>query len=502
MTDSLPPSPLNPGTLVIFGASGDLTRRKLVPSLYNLAKDGRLPDEFAVVGLATRSLDDEAFRDHVEEGLREHLNGVVDEETWQRLRERLLYLSGDFRDARTYAALKDRLGEAATRFGTGEGILFYLSTPPSFFADIVNLLGDQGLTQEERGWRRVVVEKPFGHDLDSARHLNRSLRETLREDQIFRIDHYLGKETVQNLMVLRFANGIFEPIWNRNYIDHVHITVAEEVGVGHRGKYYEEAGALRDMVPNHLFQLLSLVAMEPPSSFDAEAVRSRKRDALQAVRPMSPEAVLKSTVRGQYGPGTLASGGSVPGYRSGASVADDSPTETYAALKLFLDNWRWADVPFFLRTGKRLPKRLTEITIEFKCAPTSMFRETSAHRIAANRLQIRIQPREGITLRFGAKRPGPQLAVGNVDMDFSYADYFGEAPTTGYETLLHDAIKGDATLFQRADSIELGWDIVQPILDVWHALPPRDFPNYAAGSWGPPGADDLTATEGRTWKNE
>ncbi len=498
---TLDPPAVGPGTLVIFGASGDLTRRKLIPSLYNLARDRRLPDEFSVLGLATRELQDEGFRAHVEGDLREHFKGDVDETTWSWLRERLFYLSGDFRAQGTYEALQARLTELGQK--NGQGTLFYLSTPPSFFADIVERLGAAHLTTQYEGYRRVIVEKPFGHDLESALSLNKRLSEVLDEEQIFRIDHYLGKETVQNLMVLRFANGIFEPIWNRGYIDHVQITVAERVGVGHRGKYYEEAGALRDMIPNHVFQLLALVAMEPPNSLEAEAVRSRKRDALQAVRPFSPEDVLRSAVRGQYGPGTVPGGEFDEGYRSGPNVNDRSSTETYAALRLELDNWRWADVPFFLRTGKRLPSRLSEIVIQFKEVPSTMFRGTAAPpSLQANQLHIRIQPREGVSLRFGAKRPGPELKVGQVDMDFCYSDYFGEAPTTGYETLLHDALKGDATLFQRADSIELGWSIVQPVLDVWNALPPRDFPNYAAGSWGPDAADRLLGDGGRSWKNE
>jgi len=495
--------PVGPATMVVFGASGDLTRRKLVPALYNLAVEKRLPASFALVGMAGRELSDAQFRDHLDAGIREALGTEADTRIRHWLLERVVYLSGDFRSADAYQRLRQRLEEVDEAFGTGGNYLHYLSTPPSFFADIVGHLAEAGLVQQADGrWRRVVVEKPFGHDVESARELNHALWARLDESQIYRIDHYLGKETVQNLMVLRFANAIFEPVWNRHYVDHVQITVAEEIGVGHRARYYEEAGALRDMVPNHIFQLLSLTAMEPPISFEAEAVRDKKSEALAAVQPLTPENVLERAVRGQYGAGEVPGGGEVPAYRAEAGVDPRSATETFVAMKLLIDNWRWAGVPFYLRTGKRLPDRRTELVIQFRDVPHMLFRETPVEHLDPNQLIVRIQPREGIHLRFGAKQPGREVRIGNVEMDFCYADYFGKSPTTGYETLLHDAIKGDATLFQRADSVEEGWRLVAPVLDVWQAMPERGFPNYAAGSWGPARADALLAADGRAWKND
>ncbi|HEV2123125.1 MAG TPA: glucose-6-phosphate dehydrogenase, partial [Chloroflexota bacterium] len=347
-------------------------------------------------------------------------------------------------------------------------------------------------------WRRVIVEKPFGHDLDSARALNREISQVLNERQIYRIDHYLGKETVQNILVFRFANGIFEPIWNRRYIDHVQITVAESVGVEQRGDYYEGTGALRDMVPNHILQLISLTAMEPPISFDANDVRDEQAKVLNAISQHSPEEWLRRAVRGQYAAG-IVDGRRVPAYRSEPKVAPDSRTETFVALKLNIDNWRWAGVPFYLRTGKRLPQRVTEIAIEFRRAPFILFRNTPVNRLAPNRLVLHIQPEEGISLRFGAKVPGSTLRLGEVDMDFAYADYFGSVPSTGYERLLHDCMIGDQTLFQRADMVEAGWSVVEPILDLWQAVPPRTFPNYPSGAWGPKEADELLTRDGRQW---
>jgi glucose-6-phosphate 1-dehydrogenase len=373
--------------------------------------------------------------------------------------------------------------------------LFYLAAGPQFFAPIVQHLARAGLTGEERGaWRRVVIEKPFGRDLESARQLTRELTEVLHENQIFRIDHYLGKETVQNIMAFRFANGIFEPIWNRRYIDHVQITAAEEVGVEQRGEYYDTAGALRDMMPNHLFQLMSLTAMEPPVSFDANAVRDEQNKVLHAIQPIAPEDVLTRTVRGQYGDGRGAA------YRNEPLVDPRSNTETFVAMKLQIDNWRWADVPFYLRTGKRMPRRVTEIAIQFKRAPFTLFRETPVEKLSPNRLVMHIQPEEGITLRFGAKVPGPLVKLGSVNMDFAYADYFGATPSTGYERLLYDAMCGDATLFQRGDMVEAAWNVVGSILDVWKARPARSFPNYAAGTWGPAQADELLQRDGRQWR--
>ena len=494
-------SPVGPASFVILGASGDLSRRKLLPALYNLARDRLLDDAVAVVGVSSRERSDEDFRAIVDQAVRDHVDHP-DEDTMAWLLERVTYCPGDFRDPETYRRLRGHLEGLESDWGISDNRLFYLATPPSLFTEIIRHLGHERLVQKgEEATQRIVIEKPFGYDLESARRLDRDLLEVVDEDQIYRIDHYLGKETVQNLLVFRFANAIFEPIWNHNYVDHVQISVAEQLGVEHRAGYYETAGALRDMVPNHLMQLLSFIAMEPPSSFDAEAVRNKKGEVLRAVQPLSPEDVLKHTVRGQYGPGSLPGMGEVPGYREEAGVEPASRTETFVAMRLMLDNWRWAGVPFFLRTGKRMPERTTEIVIQFKRVPFMLFRDTPVDHLDPNRLVIRIQPREAISLRFGAKRPGPSVNIGNVDMEFCYADYFGPSPTTGYETLLYDAIKGDATLFQRSDSIEAGWAVVEPILDVWQALPPRDFPNYAAGSWGPAAADELMARHGCSWKN-
>ena len=378
--------------------------------------------------------------------------------------------------------------------------LYYLAVAPKFFGEAVRQLGVAGLAQEAGGhWRRVVIEKPFGRDLDSARALNAEIKHVLEERQIYRIDHYLGKETVQNIMMFRFANGIFEPIWNRRYIDHVQITSAETIGVEQRGGYYETAGALRDMVPNHLFQLVSLTAMEPPISFHADAVRDEQAKVLHAIQPPVPEEVLSRTVRGQYDKGWIGKE-RVPAYRAENNVAPDSNIETFVALKLKIDNWRWADVPFYLRTGKRLAKRATEITIQFRRAPFQLFRNTAVERLHTNRLVLHIQPDEGVSLQFDAKIPGPIMRMGAVEMNFNYVDYFGERPSTGYERLIYDCMIGDATLFQRADMVEAGWSVVTPILDVWKALLPRAFPNYPAGSWGPPESDELLARDGREWR--
>ncbi len=496
------PHPVGPCTVVIFGASGDLTMRKLFPALYHLGRGHLLPEEFAVVGTATSKLEDEAFRDRVRREARRFLEGEVDDGVWSWLVGRASYVQGDFRDPASYARLAEALAVVDAARGTGGNFIFYLATPPVFFGEIVRRLAEAGLMREENGrFRRVVIEKPFGRDLDSARALNRELAATVEERQVYRIDHYLGKETVQNILVFRFANGIFEPIWNRRYVDHVQVTVAEDLGVEQRGAYFEGAGALRDMLPNHLFQLLALTAMEPPISFEADAVRDEKAKVLRAIKPATSEDVLTRTVRGQYGEGRMPDGRPVPAYRAEPRVAPDSNVETYAAVKLLIDNWRWADVPFYLRTGKRLARRQTEIAIQFKRAPSILFRETSVSRLESNLMVLRIQPEEGIAVRFGAKIPGPALKIGGVDMDFCYEDYFGATPSTGYETLLYDCMNGDATLFQRADGVEAGWRVVTPILDVWGALPPRSFPNYAAGSCGPAEADQLLARDGRAWRS-
>ncbi len=492
--------PVGPCAIVIFGAAGDLTRRKLIPALYNLAEAGLLPDQFAIVGFARR-LDEEEFRRQLRDEARSHLTGEFRQETWDWLDARVSRVAGDFNDPEAYAQLKHRLTEVDQKWGTGGNYLYYLSTPPSFFGEIPRQLDRAALTHAEGDvWRRVVVEKPFGRDLESARSLNRELLEVLDEAQIYRIDHYLGKETVQNLLVFRFANAIFEPIWNRRYVDHVQITVAESVGIGTRGGYYEGAGALRDMVPNHMFQLLALIAMEPPISFEADAVRNEKGKVFHAINPIEPDEVLDEAVRGQYGEGVMPDGERSEAYRSLDKVDPESATETFAALKLMIDNWRWAGVPFYLRTGKRLPRRYTEIAIQFKDVPLILFENTPVDELRRNVLVLRIQPDEGIALSFNAKVPGPAMQIGGVDMDFCNTAYFGAAPATGYETLLYDCMRGDAGLFQRGDNAESAWSVVDPILDVWSALPPRDFPNYAGGTWGPAAAGELLRRDGRSWR--
>jgi glucose-6-phosphate 1-dehydrogenase len=499
----LPPGAGRPGdpcVMVIFGAAGDLTKRKLLPALYNLAADRLLAKSFAVVGVARAEMSTEQFREKLGAEIREFATNAVEQALWDWFAQRIYYVAGNFDDADTYQRLQVQLTQVDADHGTRGNYFYYLATSPSYFAAIVQHLSSASLGEESDGrWRRVIVEKPFGRDLESARTLNRDLRSALQESQIYRIDHYLGKETVQNILAFRFANGIFEPIWNRRYVDHVQMTVSEQVGVELRGGYYEEAGALRDMVPNHLFQLITLMAMEPPTSFEADAVRDEQTKILRAIQPWTPEDVLHRAVRGQYGAG-LVRGEPAPGYRAERGVAPDSPTETFVALKLGIDNWRWAGVPFYVRTGKRLPARTTEIAIEFKRPPHLLFRQTAVDELMANRLVLHLQPQEGISLSFGAKVPGPVVRLGTVNMDFQYADYFGSHPSTGYERLLYDCMTGDATLFQRADMVEAGWSVVAPILDVWRALPPRSFPNYAAGTWGPKEADELLARDGREWR--
>jgi glucose-6-phosphate 1-dehydrogenase len=486
--------------MIIFGAAGDLTKRKLIPALYNLKRGNLLSDNFAIIGVARAEMKTAEFRQRLSDEVPKFATEKVEVETWKWLEDRLYYLSGDFDDAQTFAALKALLEEIDKERSGGGNYFFYLATAPNYFAPIVKQLGAAQLTDEENDrWRRVIIEKPFGRDLDSAKKLNAEIKQVLNEDQIYRIDHYLGKETVQNIMVFRFGNGIFEPIWNRRYIDSVQITAAERVGVEQRGGYYEEAGALRDMVPNHLLQLVTLTAMEPPISFDADAVRDEQTKILHAIQHPSPEEAAIRAVRGQYDAGEIDDA-QVSAYRSEPNVAPDSATETFVALKLLIDNWRWADVPFYLRTGKRLAARDTEIAIQFKCAPFVLFRETPVERLTTNRLVLHIQPDEGISLRFGAKVPGPTLGIGAVDMDFDYQDYFGDTPSTGYERLLHDCMMGDATLFQRADQVEAGWSVVSPIQEAWSSQPPRAFPNYKAGTWGPQEADELLARDGREWE--
>ena len=489
-----------PCAMVIFGAAGDLTKRKLIPALYNVAKSNLLSREFAVIGVARADLNDDSFRLRLREDIQKYATGEVDPEVWTWLERHLYYVRGTFSDAETYERLRRCLQEVEATHGTRGNVFYYLATLPESFAEIVHHLGTAGLAQENEGhFRRVIVEKPFGRDLQSARQLNAELAQVLGEHQIYRIDHYLGKETVQNILVFRFANGIFEPIWNRQYVDHVQIMAAETVGVEGRGNYYESSGALRDMVPNHLFQLLTLTAMEPPVSFAADAVRDEQAKILQAVQPLEPEQVLRNAVRGQYGASNHAEA-RLPAYRSEPGVSPNSSTETYVGLRLQIENWRWAGVPFYLRTGKRMGKRTTEIAIQFKRAPLILFRDTPVDHLMPNWLVIQIQPEEGISLSFGAKVPGPVVQIGRVNMEFDYADYFGATPSTGYERLLYDCMCGDATLFQRADMVDAGWRVVSPIQDVWTALPARNFPNYAAGSWGPREADELLEREGRQWR--
>lgn len=485
-----------PCAMVLFGASGDLTKRKLAPALFNLAKVSLLPKNFAILGVAIEQLGDEQFRTQVSSFLPAEDR---DTEAWDWFQQRLYYQCGDFADPGTYSTVASRLSQLDQQYQTEGNYLFYLATSPKFFASIIEKLGITELSQQQNGrWRRVIIEKPFGHDHDSARALNRQIKAVLAENQIYRIDHYLGKETVQNILVFRFDNSIFEPIWNRRYIDHVQITNAETVGVEQRGGYFDTAGTLRDMVPNHVMQLLSLIAMESPVSFHADAVRNEQAKVLHAMQPLASEDVLQCSLRGQYAEGFVGDE-RVPAYRTEPGVSSESRTETFVALKLNIDNWRWAGVPFYLRTGKRLAKRHTEIAIQFKKTPFVLFRNAPVHK-HSNQLVIQIQPVEGISLSFGAKIPGPILRVGSVDMSFEYSKYFGAAAYTGYEVLLYDCMIGDATLFQRADMVEAGWSVVDPVLDVWKALPPRRFPNYAAGTWGPKECDDLLQRDGREWR--
>ena len=492
----LKPSP--PCAFVIFGAAGDLTKRKLLPALYNLKASRFLPRQLAIVGVTRKDKTHEQFREEQSKDIHEFATQAVNEGLWGELRSALYYQSGEFTNPETYAKLKTLLDEVATTHNTQGNVLFYLATPPDFFGEIVRRLGEAGLVdQRSGGWRRIVIEKPFGRDFDSARALNAELGRVVDESQIYRIDHYLGKETVQNIMVFRFANGMFEPVWNRRYVDHVQIMVAETVGVEDRGNYYDKAGVVRDMVQNHMFQLMALVAMEPPTSFQADAVRDERVKVLKAVRSWKPEDVLARAVRGQYSPGT-SNGRVLPGYRSEPKVSPNSNTETYAALRLQVENWRWAGVPFYLRSGKRLARRDTEIMIQFRRPPLLLFDETE-EQIEPNRLVLHIQPDEGIEILMKAKHPGPAMELNTVKLDFSYKQFGETGAATGYERLLYDSMIGDSTLFHRADMVEEAWRIATPIVDVWASLPARDFPNYSAGSWGPPAADALIQRDGRQW---
>jgi glucose-6-phosphate 1-dehydrogenase len=500
-----PPAP--PCAMVIFGAAGDLTKRLVVPALYNLAHAEQLSDGFQLVGVDLAAISAEEWRTELVDSMKSFVGhdsefhiDAVDWTAWQWLADRMSYLQGDLNDPATYRRLGDHLTRLDKTAGTGGNHLFYLAVAERLFGLAVERLGAAGLVVEKNGqWRRVVIEKPFGHDLGSAKALNNEILKILQERQIYRMDHFLGKETVQNIMALRFANGLFEPLWSREHIDHIQITAAEIIGVEHRGKFYEKTGALRDMVPNHMFQLLAMAAMEPPISFDADAVRAKKTEVLQSIKPLDRAQAMEAAVRGQYDAGRVL-GQQVCAYRQELDVAGDSRAETFVACKLSLDNWRWAGVPFYLRTGKRLKCRSTEIAIRFHQAPFALFRGTSMERMNPNWMILRIQPDEGIALEFAAKRPGPSVKLSAVTMDFDYRTYFNVASNTGYETLLYDCMIGDATLFQRADTVEAGWQAVQPILDAWAKNPPRDFPNYAAGGAGPAAAHELLARDDRAWR--
>ena len=487
-----------PCAVIIFGASGDLTKRKLVPALYHLTQDRLLPSEFAVVGVARRETSDEQFRQNMRDALVELGGEQLDDSAWESFAKGLYYVTGDFDNPETYRRLDEKLQLVDRERGTSGNRVFYLSTSPSAFTQIVDLLGDAKLVHPEGdSWARVIIEKPIGHSLESAVALNESVGTVLREDQIYRIDHYLGKETVQNLLAFRFGNGIFEPLWNRNYIDNIQITNAEAVGVEGRGGYYEGTGVVRDMIQNHVFQVLSLVAMEPPINMTATAVRDEKIKVMEAIQPITHDMVPDVAVRGQYGAGHVG-GKVVPGYREEEGVTAESPTETFAAFKLTFDNWRWGGVPFYIRSGKRMARRITEIAIYFKEVPHRLF---PSQQLEPNCLIVRVQPNEGITLRFNAKVPGQTTTIRAVNMDFRYGASFGARLAEAYERLLLDCILGDSTLYARRDMTERGWEIVTPVLDRWaEEAPGSEFPNYEAGSWGPKASDDMLERDGRRWR--
>jgi glucose-6-phosphate 1-dehydrogenase len=493
----MPPSD-EPFTLVIFGASGDLTNRKLIPALWSLYAARTLPEPFVIIGTGRTEMTNEAFRDRMREGVKEFARlKIPNDNVWSRFASSLVYVPGDPNDAELYARLRAALEDVARRHGGPVNRLYYLSTPPSLYDDITRQLGKAGLAEEQGGWTRLVVEKPFGHDLRSAQELNQLVTSVFREEQVYRIDHYLGKETVQNILALRFANGILEPLWNRNHVAEVQFTVAETVGVEGRGGYYEESGALRDMIQNHLLQVACLVAMEPPVTFDAQAVRDEKSKVMQAIRPIDPDHVDQVALRAQYGAGFVDSR-QVPGYLQEKGVKPDSTTETYAALRLQIDNWRWAGVPFYLQTGKRMAKRVSEIVIRFHRTPHMIFRRGTVS-VDPNLLVIRIQPDEGISLIVDAKQPGPDLKISPVMLAFKYHDVFGGEPPEAYERLLLDAIHGDPTLYSRGDWIEQAWQLTQPVLDHWTRTP-GPLPQYEAGSWGPAEADAFIARDGGKWR--
>ena len=489
-----------PCTVVLFGASGDLAKRKVIPAMYDLATHNALGPRYAILGFARTAMTEDAFRAGLGEAAKTISEaGPIDPQKWNEFASNLFYCTGDYGSPEAYAQLCKRLTELEAAKNLGGNRLFYLSTPPEVYPDIVQQLGRACIARptSPNSWTRIIIEKPFGRDLASAKALNQIVLGVFDEKQVYRIDHYLGKDTVQNLLVLRFGNGIFEPLWNRNYVDHVQITASETLGVERRGGFYETAGALRDMIQSHVLQLTSLVAVEPPAAFDATAVRNEKLKVLQSIRPFNLEMVAQSVIRGQYAPGKL-DGQPLAGYREEPGVNAASKTETFVSGKLLIDNWRWAGVPFYIRTGKRLAKRSTEIMIQFRSAPHIVFRERE---VEPNRLVLNIQPDEGISISFGAKRPGTEMSIGNVTMDFSYLEGFGESTRSAYATLLNDCVRGDATLFDRGDSVEAAWSLVDPILDVWSAARTATVPQYPAGSWGPRESDLLLERDGRRWYN-
>jgi glucose-6-phosphate 1-dehydrogenase len=489
-----------PCAIVLFGASGDLAKRKVIPAMYDLARHNSLGERYAIIGFARTPMTDESFRSTVGEAAKTISEvGPIEPGKWDAFASNLYYSPGDYGDPNAFANLAKRLEQIDAEKKLGGNRLFYLSTPPEVYRDIVEQLGRAGLAKPAGHGSsvRIIIEKPFGRDLESAKELNKFVHGVFDEKQVYRIDHYLGKDTVQNLLVLRFGNGIFEPLWNRNYVDHVQITASETLGVERRGGFYETAGALRDMIQSHVLQLTSLVAVEPPASFDANSVRNEKLKVLQSIRPFNLEMVAQSVVRGQYAPGKMGEK-SLAGYRDEPNVSETSRTETFVSMRLLIDNWRWAGVPFYLRTGKRLAKRTTEIMIQFKRAPHMVFRDKD---IQANRLVLNIQPAEGICISFGAKKPGTEMNIGNVAMDFNYIKAFGNGSRSAYATLLNDCLRGDATLFDRGDSVEAAWSLIDPILDVWSAAKTATVPEYPSGSWGPRESDQLLERDARQWYN-
>jgi glucose-6-phosphate 1-dehydrogenase len=489
--------------MVIFGASGDLTKRKLLPALYNLALEHRLPKRFFVVGYARSDMSHDAFREKMHEAVSEFSRtGLKDPKVWQSFAANLYYVRGGYEDSEGYGCLKELIAELDGGDGSRLTHVFYLATPPDLYSAVIRQLSASGLAVKDKSRReqtRVVIEKPFGRDLKTARELNHQVHEVFEESQVYRIDHYLGKETVQNIMVFRFANAVFEPIWNRRYVDHVQITAAESVGVENRGGYYEEAGVIRDMFQNHLLQLLCLTAMEPPVAFSADAVRDEKVKLLRGVRPISADEASRFAIRGQYGRGKIG-GQEVQGYREEPGVAKDSGTETYGAIQLFVDNWRWEGVPFYLRSGKRLSTRVTEVAIQFTRPPLLLFKACAVDDLSPNVLALRIQPDEGISLTFEVKPPGPDICTSPLSLDFDYDKAFGSGPPEAYETLLEDCIQGDSTLFTRHDWVELAWSLMDPIIQVWEKDRPGNFPNYEAGAWGPKESDEFMLNDGRRWR--